>query len=145
MKAELTVVPATTPTPTPTPNGVLHIPAHKHADEEPCAREGCPRAAEVVLGLEIYPPKSVMEFYKTTDCLTRMLISLKVCRECVAKLTFKDVIRPEQFLPICGMVEKTNGTAVDVEATKVVAVEYDDPDYLFMLQQQALKQAEAPA
>lgn len=100
-----------------------------------CALEDCTSVPEVVIGLQIFPPKSVMEFYKTNAPLTRMIMGLKVCRSCCSKLTFKDVITPEHFLPICKMVEKANGTAVDVEATKLVPVEFDDPEYLLMQQQ----------
>ena len=105
------------------------------AAPEKCAKEECVNPAEVALGLSIYPPKALMEHYKTTEPLTRMLLNLRVCRACAAGLTYKDLVTPDVFLPVCQLVEKSSGTAVDIDATKVVPVEYTDPDYLMMLEQ----------
>jgi len=138
----------------------MHIPAHKYlpasgvctldvqraallqAPPEKCAKEGCERAAACVPGLQIFPHKAVMEHYKTTEPLTRMILNLLVCRECIATLTFKDLMTPDQLLPIAAMIENYSGTKVDIEATKVVAVEFDDPDYVSMKAQPP--QQEAP-
>lgn len=109
-----------------------------------CAWEDCTHPSEVVLGVEIYPPAAVMAYYGVSHPITRMLMNLKVCRECVPKLSYKNLMTPEQFLPICKLIEQQNGTAVDIEATKVVAVELTDPDYLMMLAQSAHPQEEAP-
>ena len=106
-----------------------------------CANEGCTHPAEVVLGVELYPPAAVMAFYNASHPITRMLMNLKVCRTCVSSLSYKHLMTPEQFLPLCKLIEQQSGTAVDVEATKIVPVELNDPDYLLMLAQSADPQA----
>jgi hypothetical protein len=59
-------------------------------------------------------------------------MNLPVCRECAATLTYKDVVTPPQLLPIAAMIEQCSGTAVDIDATKVVVIEFDDPEYMAM-------------
>jgi len=127
--------------------GPLHTPAHKQATlptldvqraallqapPQKCAKEGCERAAQCVPGVLIFPHKAVMEHYKTDTPLTRMIMNLMVCRECIAALTFKDLMTPDQFMPVVQMIEQCSGTKVDIEATKIVAVEFDDPEYVNM-------------
>jgi len=110
-----------------------------------CAKEGCDAEAEVIPGLEIYPPLAVMQHYGKEAPLTRMMVNLPVCRACCAALTFKDIVTRDQFLPICSFIESSSGTAVDVEGTKLVPVEFDDPEYVAMKAQQATEAAAPPA
>jgi hypothetical protein len=59
-------------------------------------------------------------------------MGLEVCDACFGKLKVNDVMKREDLLPIAHMCGRTAGVTVDVDATKVVRVELDDPEYLIL-------------
>lgn len=96
-----------------------------------CAREGCTSAATCAIAFAIYPPKAVMEFHKTDQYLTRMILGLKVCDEHFADLErdgpFKMMPR-EQVEAIAVFCGRSAKVAVDVDATRILRVALDDPE-----------------
>ena len=98
---------------------------------ENCNRLGCLKLAECAVGVEFYPPKAVMDHYQKYDRLFRIILGLRVCREHVPTLEDMPVSNFEEFIP---MIERKTGTVVDRPGTKIVAVEFGDPDYIILTQ-----------
>jgi hypothetical protein len=99
-------------------------------------REACGKPGTCALGIAFYPPAAVMEFYRTDRFLTRMITGLIVCDEHLAESMAAGAfaLMPREHLkPIADVCARSSGTAVDMEATKVVRVELSDPDYLLLL------------
>ena len=102
-----------------------------------CMRNDCEAEAKGGVGIEIYPPAAVMNFYATNEPLSRLTLSLEVCDEHLAE------IKPEAMFPeghleaIAQAVERGSGTAVDRNGCKVVRVAYDEPDWLTLKRNQA--------
>jgi hypothetical protein len=94
-----------------------------------CDRTGCTRRAKGALGFEFYPPRAVMQHYRTTQPLTRFIVGLNVCHQHLRE------VDPIMFLgvnvlPLLKVIQARTGTAVDLQATKAVLVAFDDPEYL---------------
>jgi hypothetical protein len=107
----------------------------KHATEAPvCARTHCGKPATCAVGIALYPPRSVMKFYRTGQWLTRMILGMTVCDEHFPTNPF-ELLPRDRLAPIAKVCEQSSGTAVDIEGTKAVKVALDDPDYLMLLRQ----------
>lgn len=90
-------------------------------------QRGCNFRAVGLVGILFYPPKSVMEHYKTDQPITRVIINLSLCRKHVEKVDPR-VMLGKNYDDICAMVEKQSNTTVDKDATKVQSVAFDHPD-----------------
>ena len=111
---------------------------------KPCARAGCTAAATCAVGIAIYPHRSLLTFYRTTQWLTRMILGLELCdvhfEEVRAEGAF--ALMPRTHLePIAALCARSSRVAVDVEASAIVPVRLDDPDYLVLLDQRGQAKA----
>lgn len=100
-----------------------------------CDKIDCGAHATSVIGIQIFPSKSLMSHYQTDKPLTRLLLGLHVC-----DVHFKEIERDgvnnlmpaENLNPIIDMCERSSGTVVDKTATKLVQVPLTDPEYMMM-------------
>jgi hypothetical protein len=101
-------------------------------------RAGCTKPAVGAIGIALYPPAAVMRFHRTTQWLTRLILGLEECAEhraaTIAAGPFELMPR-DKLAPIARLCERSSGTKVDLEASKVVAVAFDDPDYQVLMRQ----------
>ncbi len=101
----------------------------------PCGRNGCLVAAASVVGIQLFPTQALMKFYKTSNPLGRLILTLPVCEAHFKELELEGVaaLMPDENLtPIVELYEKQTGVAVDKAASKLVQVSFTDPDYLKM-------------
>lgn len=101
-----------------------------------CKRDDCVAPAVCVFGITLYPPAAVMKFYKTDRPLTRLILGLEVCQAHFDEVKSPfDLMPRDKLLPLARVCEQSSSTAVDLEASKLVAVSLDDPEYLLLLKQ----------
>jgi hypothetical protein len=94
-----------------------------------CDRLDCKSEAIGVMGADIFPPKAVMDYYKTDRCITRMLVGVNVCQAHFDTLTLSEVFTEESLETMLEFVQTQTGTAVDKDATKLVLIPYTDKLY----------------
>lgn len=104
--------------------------------KQTCNRRDCTEHAVCVIGIEFYPPKALMAFYKTDKALSRMVLSLLLCDTHFVELEADGVhalMSPTDLAPIIATLERNSKTAVDPTASKLVRVGLRDPDYLRLI------------
>lgn len=103
---------------------------------ETCNATGCSNEATSAVGLELRPTTTYMRFTKLDGPLMRLVFGLKVCSACLLKLKVEDLASDKQLLHnMCHTATMTTGIKCDPANTKVVAIAFDDPDYLVLLKQ----------
>jgi hypothetical protein len=112
-----------------------------------CERRGCTSPATCAVGIAIFPVKAVMEYHKTNEPLTRLLFTLTLCdphlHEAIEAGAGALMAR-DKLEAICKFAGKSARVAVDVDASKVVRVELNDPD-LLVLQKHSLEKTREEA
>ena len=101
--------------------------------ERKCMRTGCEAPAASAIAIEFYPPKALMEHFHTTRYLTRIVLGLEVCEEHGKGLEAVELIGREQLERFAKLVTANCGTAIDIEASRVVPIGFTDPEYLALL------------
>lgn len=97
-----------------------------------CRYHNCKNEAVGGVGIEVYPTKALMEFYKAFHPITRIVIDLKICADHIPAK--EEVIQPEYLSNYINMIEHHSGTTVDRDACKTVLVPFDAPDYQKLLE-----------
>lgn len=101
-----------------------------------CSKEDCCHDAACVPALVFYPPRSVMNYYRTNAPLTRAILDLPLCAGCFLQTRVSDLATLDTLQGFARMIERSSGTACDVAGTKVARVELDDPEYLLLKRNQ---------
>lgn len=96
-----------------------------------CSYHNCKQEAVGGVGIEVYPTKALMKFYKTNQPITRIIVDLKICRDHLPAK--EEVIRLDYLANYTDMIERHSGTTVDRDAYKMVIVPFDAPDYHALL------------
>lgn len=104
-----------------------------------CEKVDCDNEADGMTGVAIFPTKALMEFYRTDQSLTRMIMSLALCAKHRAELKIDEMFPGPLLDNLIRVVEASSGVKVDRDAMKIVRVNLDDPDYLALLSIQAKK------
>ncbi len=94
-----------------------------------CQREGCTREAIGVVALQLFPPETVMQHYRTRAPLTSVVLDLNVCQQ------HADEVKPQDLLgdrlePIAAAVQQHSGFVVDVSGTRLAVLPFTHPDVL---------------
>lgn len=100
---------------------------------DPCCREGCPALSVAAIAIALFPPASVMRYYRSENPLTRLLLSMPLC-----EVHLQDAIDcgPWVLMPretvkkFARIAESSSGTVVDLDGTRVVRVEFNDQEYI---------------
>lgn len=99
----------------------------------PCEAKDCTDEADGVVGLLVYLPKALMEYYHTDKPLTRMIMGLVSCPRHRAELKVDEMFPGDFMDNFVRCCELSSGTTVDRKSMKIVRVAFDDPEYLMLL------------
>lgn len=98
-----------------------------------CKKIGCGAVATGAIAIQIFPSKSLMGFYKTTQPLTRLVMTLVTCDKHFGEIErdgINQLMPPDKLNPLIAICERSSGVVVDKTATKIVRIPLTDPDYL---------------
>lgn len=99
-----------------------------------CSGSGCPREASGIVGLQLFPFKALMDYYKNDKPLSELMLIVDICPQCLAGLQASDLIFQDDLDALYRLVTKQTQTAVDPKGSKLILIPYDDPKYLKLLQ-----------
>ncbi len=109
-----------------------------------CVFKECGKEATSAVGMEFWPHEGLMKFYPSQrKCLARIVLTLTCCDDHFPELKPRELMQPQDLDAITKFVETNLGTKVDKNATVIVKVAFDDPEYLRLLEEhdQATKQS----
>ncbi len=102
-----------------------------------CNRTGCNREATNALGVEFYPHEALMVYYNSREYITRIVIGLDVCEECTKITVIKDLFPGNRLLELVKTIEDSSSITVDMNNLKIVPVSFEDPEYIYLIMNNA--------